>query len=103
MTGGPNTIVTMAFHLAREGVPVRIVTTRGATDSGWFRRHLLAVTGAAEYPPSLSVAFAGDASAPLAIGVRDIFLATHWTTAQQIKPLLPKMEPPSRCLAVRWL
>ena len=92
MTGGPNTIVTMAFHVAREGVPVRIVTTRGATDSGWFRRHLLAVTGAAEYPPSLSVAFAGDASAPLAIGVRDIFLATHWTTAQQIKPLLPKMD-----------
>ena len=92
MTGGPNTIITVAFHVAREGIPVRIVTTRGTTDPAWFRKHLLAVTGAAEYPPSLSVAYAGDAAAPLPIGRRDVFLATHWTTAQQIKPLLPKMD-----------
>ena len=32
MTGGPNTIITVAFHVAREGIPVRIVTTRDATD-----------------------------------------------------------------------
>ncbi len=92
MTGGPNTIITVAFHVAREGIPVRIVTTRDATDPAWFRRHLLAVTGATEYPPSLSVAFAGSAGDPLPIGSRDVFLATHWTTAQQIKPLLPKMD-----------
>jgi hypothetical protein len=92
MTGGPNTIVTVAFHVAREGIPVRIVTTRDATDPAWFRQHLLAVTGATEYPPSLSVAFAGNPTAPLPIGPRDMFLATHWTTAQQIKPLLPDMD-----------
>ena len=92
MTGGPNTIITVAFHVAREGIPVRIVTTRSATDPAWFRKHLLAVTGATEYPASLDVAYAGDAAAPLPIGPRDVFLATHWTTAQQIKPLLPKMN-----------
>ena len=94
MTGGPNTISTVAFHVAREGIPVRIVTTRAATDPAWFRAHLLAVTGAAEFPPALGVAFAGDAASPLAIGPRDVFLATHWTTAQQIKPLLPQMDIP---------
>ena len=94
MTGGPNTIVTVAFQVAREGIPVRLVTTRSATDPAWFARHLLAVTGAAEYPASLTVAFAGDPTAPLSIGPRDVFLATHWTTAQQIKPLLPQMDIP---------
>ncbi len=92
MTGGPNTIITVAFHVAREGIPVRIITTRSATDPAWFEKHLLAVTGAREYPPSLSAAFAGDAAEPLAIGPRDMFLATHWTTAQQIKPLLSQMK-----------
>lgn len=92
MTGGPNTIVTVAFQVARGGIPVRSVTTREATDPAWFRRHLLAVTGASAYPPSLSVAFAGDTADPLPIGPRDVFLATHWTTAQQLKQLLPKMD-----------
>jgi hypothetical protein len=92
MTGGPNTIVTVAFQVARDGIPVRIVTTRAATDPIWFQKHLLAVTGATEYPPSLTVAFAGNPNLPLPIGPRDVFLATHWTTAQQIKPLLPDMH-----------
>ena len=97
MTGGPNTIITVAAQLAREGLPVRVVTTRDAkgdntgTDPAWFRQHLMAVTGAASYPPSLSVAFAGNSAAPLAIGPHDVFLATHWTTAQQIKPVLRDM------------
>jgi hypothetical protein len=93
MTGGPNTIITLAYQLAREGVPVRIVTTRdnGNTDPVWFRHHLLTVTGAPEYPSDLQVAFAGNEQSPLPIGTGDIFLATHWTTAQQIKPVLPGM------------
>jgi O-antigen biosynthesis protein len=94
MTGGPNTIITLAYQLAREGVPVRIVTTRGngETDPVWFRQHLLALTGAAEYPASLQVAFAGASQSPLRIGPSDMFLATHWTTAQQVKAVLPNME-----------
>lgn len=93
MTGGPNTIINVAFQLAREGIPVRIVTTRddGGADQDWFRQHLLTITGATQYPPLLRIAFAGDAAAPLPIGPRDVFLATHWTTAQQLKPILPGM------------
>jgi hypothetical protein len=98
MTGGPNTIITLAFQVAREGIPVRVITTRstkgdgGETDPAWFRQHLMAVTGATAYPPSLTVAFGGNSEAPLHIGPRDVFLATHWTTAQQIKPLLHNMD-----------
>jgi hypothetical protein len=93
MTGGPNTIITLSYQLARDGVPVRIVTTRGnrETDRLWFRRHLLALTGAAEYPASLQVVFAGASEAPLPVGPSDVFLATHWTTAQQVKAVLPNM------------
>jgi O-antigen biosynthesis protein len=93
MTGGPNTIITLAYQVAREGIPVRIVTTRdnGNTDPVWFRRHLLTLTGAPEYPPCLEVAFAGNEQSPLPIGPSDLFLATHWTTAQQLKPVLPAM------------
>jgi hypothetical protein len=94
MTGGPNTVVNIAFWVAKHGIPVRIVTTRTApgTDPDWFWRHLTALTGEAERPPTLSVASAADQSQPFAIGPRDVFLATHWTTAQQVKTQLPKMD-----------
>lgn len=94
MTGGPNTVVNIAFWVARLGIPVRIVTTKVApeTDPNWFWRHLASVTGEAERPPTLSIVSAADQSQPFNIGPRDVFLATHWTTAQQVKTQLPKME-----------
>jgi len=94
MTGGPNTVVNLAFWVARLGIQVRIVTTKAApeSDPNWFWRHLALVTGEAERPPTLSIVSATDQSQPLAIGPRDVFLATHWTTAQQVKTQLPKME-----------
>jgi hypothetical protein len=95
MTGGPNTAVNLAYWLARQGVPVRIVTTAASgTDADWFWRHLAAVTGDSMRPALLSVATAGDPARPLPIGPRDMFLATHWTTAQQVKTLLPCMQVP---------
>ena len=94
MTGGPNTIVNIAFWVAKLGVPVRIVTTREApgTDPAWFWHHLASVTGDPARPPALSVASAADPARPLPIGPRDMFLATHWTTAQQVKTQLPRMD-----------
>lgn len=94
MTGGPNTIINLAFWVATQGVPVRLVTTRGGaeTDPTWFWQHLAKVTGEQARPASLSVVSAADASAPLPIGPRDMFLATHWTTAQQVKQTLDRME-----------
>ncbi len=94
MTGGPNTIVNIAFWVAKHGIPVRIMTTRAdpGTDPEWFWRHLASVTGDASRPPTLSVAPANDPANPRPIGARDMFLATHWTTAQQVKTWLPRME-----------
>ncbi len=94
MTGGPNTIVNIAFWVAKLGVPVRLLTTRDApgTDPNWFWRHLAAVTGDDTRPPTLSIAVAGDPADPAPIGPRDMFMATHWTTAQQLKQHLPQMD-----------
>ncbi len=99
MTGGPNTVVNVAFWVAKHGIKVRLVTTRDAPgsqasggDSAWFARHLASVTGDPVPPPSLSVVSAADEAAPLPIGPRDMFLATHWSTAQQVKAQLPLMD-----------
>jgi len=92
MTGGPNTIVNLAFQVATLGVDVRIVTTRPGASEDWFWQHLGTVTGDPTRPPSLSIAAAHDPAQPIAIGPRDMFLATHWTTAQQAKAWLPRME-----------
>lgn len=92
MTGGPNTIVNLAFQVARHGVRVRIVTTRPGASPDWFWSHLGTVTGDPVRPPTLSVEAAHDPANPTAIGTRDMFLATHWTTAQQAKTWLGRME-----------
>jgi hypothetical protein len=92
MTGGPNTIVNLSFWLAMRDVPVRLVTTQETDlDERWFSEHLASVTGERARPPSLTIVSALDPSQPLLIGPNDIFLATHWTTAQQVKEVLPRM------------
>jgi hypothetical protein len=94
MTGGPNTIVNFAFRIAQNGIPVRVVTTRPGvrTDPGWFRRHLAQLVGEAPMPEGFEAASAAEPDAPLAIGRNDIFMATHWTTAQQVKYQLQEMN-----------
>ena len=94
MTGGPNTIVNFAFRLAQSGIPVRVVTTRPGvrTDPAWFRHHLTQLTGEARVPKDFVTVSAADPNAPLGIGRNDIFVATHWTTAQQVKYRLQEMN-----------
>lgn len=95
MTGGPNTIINLALRVARQGVPVRLVTTVATStmDAGWFRRHAAQLLGDPN-PPEVPIVSAAEAGQPLVIGPRDVFLATHWTTAQQLKPVLPRMATP---------
>ena len=94
MTGGPNTVLNLALWVAHTGLPVRIVTMHATppAQQQWFLQHMAIVSGEPLPPQSLSVACAGDAAAPLAIGPADMFLATHWTTAQQLKPWLARMD-----------
>jgi hypothetical protein len=95
MTGGPNTIVLLAALTAEAGVPVRIVTNRAGrrTDPAWFAGHVASLLGRPP-PPGLEVATGSDPAAPAAVGADDLWLATHWTTAQGIRPVLPQMRRP---------
>ena len=95
MTGGPNTIVLLAALAAEAGIPVRIVTNRAGhrTDPAWFANHVASLLGRPP-PPGLQVATGSDPAAPATVGVDDLWLATHWTTAQGIRPVLPQMRRP---------
>jgi O-antigen biosynthesis protein len=92
MTGGPNTVINLALRIARLGVPVRLITTVATStmDPTWFRAHVVQLVGDPSLP-DVPVVTAAEAARPLRIGQRDIFLATHWTTAQQLKAVLPRM------------
>jgi hypothetical protein len=93
MTGGPNTIVLLATLAAEAGVPVRIVTTRAGhrTDPQWFARHVTSLSGRPT-PPGLQVVVGSDPAVPATAGRGDLWLATHWTTAQSLRPVLARMR-----------
>lgn len=93
MTGGPNTIVNLAVRVAQRGVPVRIVTTleTSSVEPEWFSRHFAALIGSATLP-QISVVSAAEPGRPLPIGANDVFMGTHWTTVQQLKTVLPKLN-----------
>jgi hypothetical protein len=95
MTGGPNTIINLALRIARLGVPVRLVTTvqSSTLSPAWFRGHAAQLIGQTGLP-DVPIVTAAESGLPLAVGHRDIFLATHWTTAQQLKAVLPRMAVP---------
>ena len=92
MTGGPNTVINLAFRVAELGVPIRLVSTVRPVEleTEWLQSQARALTGRANLPKAV-LATAGDAKNPLRVNPRDMFLATHWTTAQQLRPILPKM------------
>lgn len=92
MTGGPNTIINLALRIARLGVPVRLVTTVATStlDPAWFRTHAIQLVGDPNLP-DVPIVSAADPARPLVVGPNDVFLATHWTTAQQLKAVLPRM------------
>ena len=92
MTGGPNTVINLAIRILRQGIKVRLVSTvgMGRLDPVWLRNHVTALAGA-EAAECLESECAADAEAPLVVGAADMFLATHWTTAQQVRDVLPHM------------
>jgi len=88
MTGGPNTALNIAGHVARTGTPTRLISTSSpaAIDPAWLQVHLSTLVGATL--PPIEVASASDPAAPVQVGKRDIFMATHWITAHQLRPVL---------------
>ncbi len=91
MTGGPNTVINLALRVARNNVAVRFVSTvqPSAVDPAWFHRHATSLVGGAL--PEVPIVSAEDAGNPLPVGPGDLFLATHWVTAQQLKAILPQL------------
>lgn len=96
MTGGPNTVVNLAAHMALAGIPTRLITahTLASFDQEWFKRHMVSLTGQDLNSMGLEVLHAGDSSRPAAIEHRDVFMATHWTTVLQIQPYLTSLANP---------
>ncbi len=92
MTGGPNTVINLAVRIALQGVRVRLVSTvmPAAIEPAWFRNHAESLVGCHDFP-DISIVSAAQLDRPLQLGPGDVFLATHWTTAQQLKAVLPKM------------
>ncbi len=93
MTGGPNTVINLALRIAGHGVSVRLVSTVSAStvDPGWLRGHAKNLLGSGEIP-EVAIVAATNGGQPLRIGPHDVFLATHWTTAQQLKAVLPRLR-----------
>lgn len=91
ITGGPNTVLVLAALVAELGVPVRLITYKTADrqNGDWLSMHLTRVLGRT-FSQALEVATASDPNAPASTGVNDLWLATHWTTAQALKPVLPR-------------
>lgn len=90
MTGGPNTVINLAVRIAREGIAVRLVSTvqPNRINPAWFQHHAASLAGDGG-KVDLTLASAVHPDQPLTLGPGDGFLATHWTTAQQLQDVLP--------------
>jgi hypothetical protein len=86
MTGGANTALIIACHIARACMPVRIVSVDQGLDAdpGWFWGHLDFLLGSEVPKTAISLATCRDETDPLRIGANDLFLATYWTTTRAI-------------------
>ena len=86
LSGGPNTALEIAGRLALSGVRVRLISTEFAFDEDLapFRAHMRGLLGT-DLPADVQLVSANDRAVPLAIGARDLFMATAWWTAQQAK------------------
>ena len=71
---------------------MRLVSTvqRASIDAAWLHQHAGALTGL-QGLPAITVDSAADPLRPLMVGPHDVFLATHWTTAQQLKEVCPRL------------
>jgi hypothetical protein len=93
MSGGPNTVINLTYRLAREGVPVRFVSTDipEESDHGLLYAHFKKLTGVSKLD-NVEIVSASDRNRPLPIGDRDVFFGSSWWTVQLINRILPRMR-----------
>lgn len=87
LSGGPNTAINIACHLARAGTKVRLISTQAPLDSDpeLFWKHASLLLGHDPRAYDIELVDATIANRSVAIGVNDIFFATAWWTAQAVK------------------
>lgn len=86
-TGGPNTAYILGCLLAKEGLPVTFVSIDVPPDPDIqpLIAHLEGLTGLNLSELDVQFADASDRGQPYSIGIRDVFMATAWWTAQAAK------------------
>jgi hypothetical protein len=94
LTGGPNTVLNIASGMAQAGIAVRLLATDMPipADVEALRSHIASVAGLGHARTNISFGSTVDPGRPAQIGARDVFLATHWTTAFRLKAVLPRMQ-----------
>ena len=94
LTGGPNTAIIIACGLASLGLPVRLLAVDEAlpADIDGLWRHVIAVAGTGQAQPRIVLGSTVDPMHPVSIGAWDVFLATYWTTAFRLRPILDRMR-----------
>ncbi|HQT79735.1 MAG TPA: hypothetical protein PLD10_22050, partial [Rhodopila sp.] len=96
LTGGPNTALIIACHLAKMHIPIRVVALdeQVIANVDVLVAHLTSLSGEQIQPNSITFGSTCQADRPVAIGHRDVFLATSWTTAYRLKSVFPRMMTP---------
>jgi O-antigen biosynthesis protein len=94
LTGGTNTAIHIAIHMAEAGIPVRILMTEDGVpaDTNALWRHITSITGQGQARPNITFGSTADPASPASLGARDVFMATYWTTAFRLKSVLPSMR-----------
>ena len=94
LSGGWNTAINIAIRMAEAGIPVRLLVTDDGVpaDINALWRHISSITGQGQARPNITFGSTADPASPAALGARDVFLATYWTTAFRLKSVLPSMQ-----------
>lgn len=92
MSGGPNTALLLAAHLAKVGEWVRIIATDAPAEGehAALYPHMDALFHQPVNRDRISLVDGFDRTFPIEIGANDIFLATAWWTAQMVKSAIGK-------------
>jgi len=87
MSGGPNTAINLTYRLARDGLPVRYVSTDVAVeaDVDQLWEHFATLTQIGERPPNVEIVSGHNRALATLIGDEDVFFGTAWWTVQMIK------------------
>lgn len=94
MSGGPNTAINLTLRLAREGIPVRYISTDVGIerDQGALWDHFRQLSDMDVRHLPIEIVDGHDRNTPVIVGERDLFLCTAWWTVRALEPTLDRMK-----------